>query len=508
MGKKVLSLVITSLLILTVIASVLINAEVPNEVVIYGDVSVKYFRPFLGGQVFRVVVKNVSGDGYPTILSIYMWMPDGSIKELGIYGGRGVVDVDINKVLQVFSVWRNYLISKGNNPSLIRLGIIIMGSIHTPQGVYAVMKAVPIGISEILSGTSIEIDITEELTKKNPIITPEEIQKELNTFNKENQGGVNIASWPPSDIWEGCSCWSRVCVCYVWRLQETYAVALNKGAPLVSTYVFGYADKLRSVKLLEEFRTYSSAGITIGFTILAVIQNAYGGVSFSVPGFTIELGGDGHTWLDYQKYFIQGEDFTDDAILSIGMKGDFAFAKYELHKITCYLSYCYEEPTGDVANMTLARPIIENNKIKEWYEVDDNPTDYNGVAESTFRVIRNYWKLSDEVYEDIYWLTIKHTDIIQDTQTIPLFAASLSVLPWLLSNPITAPIAFILGITVGLTSESSQYMSLEANIVLKYEYKGTYEIQARYFYTPVKFEYDYNKYYVGSLYIDAFITKA
>ncbi len=37
--------------------------------------------------------------------------------------------------------------------------------------------------------------------------------------------------------------------------------------------------------------------------------------------------------------------------------------------------------------MTLARPVIENNKFVSWIAVDTNPNDGVGVAEKAFRYI-------------------------------------------------------------------------------------------------------------------------
>jgi len=50
-------------------------------------VEVKYFSYLFTPQQFKIVVENVSGRVYPTTLSLYVWMPNGSIIELGRFLG-------------------------------------------------------------------------------------------------------------------------------------------------------------------------------------------------------------------------------------------------------------------------------------------------------------------------------------------------------------------------------------------------------------------------------------
>ncbi|OYT45241.1 MAG: hypothetical protein B6U85_08905 [Desulfurococcales archaeon ex4484_42] len=73
----------------------------------------------------------------------------------------------------------------------------------------------------------------------------------------------------------------------------------------------------------------------------------------------------------------------------------------------------------------------------------------------------------------------------------------MSVLPWLLNNPnITtlAPIANV-GVKAGL---------LECVINLEYDFGKVY---ASYFYSPIKLRFNSEEYFIGSLYVDALITK-
>jgi hypothetical protein len=122
-------------------------------------VVVRYYRPLLGRQAFRVVVQNVSGQVYPTTLSLYAWMPNGSIVELGRYVGRGTIDVGLQAIIGIAREWRQHLVRHGNDPRLVRPGMIVLGAAHTPSGVYGVIKGIPLDIEKVLQGASVSASV-------------------------------------------------------------------------------------------------------------------------------------------------------------------------------------------------------------------------------------------------------------------------------------------------------------------------------------------------------------
>jgi len=92
--------------------------------------------------------------------------------------------------------------------------------------------------------------------------------------------------------------------------------------------------RVNDVLLREYFEAEESKGIEVAFGIVASIKKSSGEINYSIPEFTMKLGGDNHVWLDYYRRFFEGMDFSNEAILAIGMKGDFAFAKYRLQYCT------------------------------------------------------------------------------------------------------------------------------------------------------------------------------
>ncbi|HHC19065.1 MAG TPA: hypothetical protein ENK81_01495 [Euryarchaeota archaeon] len=93
-----------------------------------------------------------------------------------------------------------------------------------------------------------------------------------------------------------------------------------------------------------------------------------------------------------------------------------------------------------------------------------------------------------------------------EINTHPLFSTSMAILPIILSEvPEAFPFAAIVSVTVGLTEKETTKMLVACDISIQKEYASNTYVWANYFYSPTQFDYKGNKYYVGSLYIDALI---
>jgi len=461
-------------------------------------VEVKYSSYLFAPQQFRIIVENISGQVYPTTLSLYAWMPNGSIVELGRFLDKsGTIDIKVTKVVSVLREWHRYLASHGNDPKLVKPGIIVLGAVHTSKGVYGVVRSIPLDIAKILSGSSVEIKIAGKLIPNNILVTISEVReltelvkRKMNagvsaedTFTK-NDGSDNDAisfssGWSLDDIEDCCgvTCDKGNCTyyCFIWKLEEVYASVLNQSAPLAVVYLHdtvgaNYVNRVNDILLREYFKAEESKGIEVAFGITTSIKKSSGEISYSIPGFTMKLGGDNHVWLDYYKRFFEGSDFSNRAILAIGMKGDFAFAKYRLQ-------YCYTTEnrwacidTGTEVNMTLSRPVIENNRIMEWYEVDGDPFNGVGIAEKAFRYIRENWRKS-LVHKDYGGVYIDTFTMSNEINTHPLFSVSMAVLPIILNEvPNTYPFVTVVSTTVGLTGNETTKMLVACDISIKKEY--------------------------------------
>ncbi len=343
--------------------------------------------------------------------------------------------------------------------------------------------------------------------------------KRLFAIDEDRVGGStpSPSSWPPGEMEDYCDtyCDEFGCTyyCFVWKLDEVYSSILNIGAPLVVAYIYDavggeYVKRVNDVMLAEYFEAKESAGIEIAFGIAASIKKSNGEISFSIPSFTMKLGGDSHVWLDYYKTFFEGIDFDNEAILAIGMKGDFAFAKYKLQYCYTFLFWWICTDTGEEANMTLARPVIKDNKIVPWDDVDRDPDDGIGITEEVFKYIKQNWKWSAD-HTEYGSIRVTVFTISKEINTHPLLSTSMAILPILLSEaPEALPFAMIASATVGLTKEEQSAMLVECYISIKSEYASNTYVWANYFYSPLQFEYKGNKYYVGALYVDALIGVA
>ena len=493
--------------IVAIYATMSIDRSVPG-------VEVEYYHGLLQPQIFRIVIENVSGERYPTTISMYGWLPNGSIVELGkFFGKHGAMKIDVRRLVSYLKNWYRYLIAHGDNPAWIQPGIIILGVVHTSQGVYAVIKSVPLSIVDVLRGMSVEIRVVKKMTRNNVLISMDEVRKDiqrledsiLRSAKSGSASSRSLANWPPGEIWGDCYCGKILCYCYIWKLDEVYAVAKGKRIPLVIAYLHGDLGEIRGygsidVVLSERFVTMEVFGVRIevGFGITAAVKTS-SGVSYEVPGFTLKLFAENHVWLDYYKTFRKGLDFDTDAILAVGVIGDLAFARYKLELCDDAMLHCEDKKI--YANMTLAQPEIENNEMKPWSGVD-YPYDGVGDLEKVMHYVMNHWSYKLRVGDDV---RIDALEVKHEINTLPLFSLSMAVLPILMeSAPEKLPFVAIMGISVGLTYEATILSYNYCHVILNDP--NAYAI-VEYFYSPVQFEYGGGKYYIGSLYVDAEIVK-
>ncbi len=478
------------------------------------NVIVRYYRSFLTSPRFEIIIENVSGERYPTTIAMYGWLPNGSIVELGkFFSGHGIVKIDVCKVVSYLRTWYNYLVAHGDNPAWIQPGIIILGAVHAPQGVYAVIKSVPLSIVDVLRGMSVEIRVVKKMTRNNVLISMDEVRKDiqrledsiLRSAKSGSASSRSLANWPPGEIWGDCYCGKILCYCYIWKLDEVYAVAKGKRIPLVIAYLHGDLGEIRGygsidVVLSERFVTMEVFGVRIevGFGITAAVKTS-SGVSYEVPGFTLKLFAENHVWLDYYKTFRKGLDFDTDAILAVGVIGDLAFARYKLELCDDAMLHCEDKKI--YANITLAQPEIENNEMIPWSGVD-YPYDGVGDLEKVVNYVMNHWKYKLRVGDDV---RIDALEVKHEINTLPLFSLSMAVLPILMESASEKlPFVAIMGISVGLTYEATILSYNYCHVILNDP--NAYAI-VEYFYSPVQFEYGGGKYYIGSLYVDAEIVK-
>ncbi|MEM1606095.1 MAG: hypothetical protein QXW41_07635 [Fervidicoccaceae archaeon] len=422
-----------------------------------------------GEPEFVVFVKDRGGRPLKVIYSVYAWMPNGGFESLGIYGGTGIVKVNYSAVRAFSKVWRDHLISRGNNPSMVLPGILLVGAIHEASGIYESFRSVPIRVVDILANKSVAVEVIEDLEGRKPLIGYNDSSSSRSSPPAPQNIGAQ-SSWPPESILEGCDL-----ECYYWILKEVYGYTIDM-MPIVVTHIYGPgAYKTNDVLQRLYFKSTSTVSIDIMITA-SVGKQGVGVIRYKVVGSSISLTGD-NIWLDTYYSFINGLDFTPPAIVGIGFKAEFTAARYKLYKGPCDWSQCYPIYGTDVeSNMTFARPIITNNKLEPMRGVDPNPYDSQGVLEIAYRHYINYWFLSKIVIDSNYVL-IDIIRAMREFRTLPIFALS----------------------------EDIQCYSLTV-VSLKTEYINNSYVYARYLYLPEIFECQKGQYRIGSLYVDAYIT--
>ena len=353
-------------------------------------VEVKYYR-FPAAQKLRLVVEDPRGRRYPATLDIYVWMPNGSLVDLGRFLGRGCVEVDAQGLVRVLDEWRKHLVEQGDDPGLVKPSILLLGAVHGSDGVYGVFKAVPIDIEKVLRGLSIEVRIYEELSSEN-LLAPLDRVEGLARSNPGSVASTTTGLFSGMGIEDFCSaaCVHGACryYCFIWRLRESASV-LDQGVPLAAAYIHGNASgRANSVTLVERMAGDTSFGVS------AAIRGS-SGARYAVIGFSMVLRGRDRVWLRCEATFFGSRDFEGDAILALGIKMDLLLARYGL-------MYCYKRElgapwrcvdAGAEAVIVAARPVVRGNAVVPWSECDDEPRNGVGVAEKVFSYVGKRWRM-------------------------------------------------------------------------------------------------------------------
>ena len=483
--------------------------------------SLKYTKRLIGSQRISIHIETTN-KVQKTVVSLYAWLPNGSIKSLGVYSGKTTINIPRGTILSYLRTWKNYLIQHHTNPELVQPGIIALATIEDKNGVSTLIDTLPLSIHRLLDNKeSLTISLVANNKTMISIINKAELQKEIQVAKQQAQsiknkasvyaqGGKQTSPWPPSEIDEYCGESFNPggqpyapLYCYIWKLEENYLSKRDVALPVVVTRIYGgSADHVNTVNLRLYYESDEAKKIYVDFSAAAEVTSSSGSLGHEIAGFTVELGGNNKVWLDVDKVFMKGRDFQGPAILALGFYGDVALAKYKLY-------YCYQmplipkwecTPLDKEAIIALARPVIEDNRLVPWYGVDDNPFDGSGFLEKVFDKVALYWNWSTTrvstgaVYFDYIGIT-------KETDTIPLFALSIPVSAIL--APETLPLDLALAASVGITKSDTSYML--ASCYIDTAPPTEYSIWANYLYVPTKFLYNDHPYAMDSLYVDAWI---
>ncbi len=453
---------------------------------------VRYYKPSLhSGPGFIVKIRDTRGRALPALVSLYVWMPNGSVVSLGVYAGRGDVAANYSLVREAMLAWRSYLGLQGNDPDLVEPGILILGAIHGKNGVYPILRAITLDTAMLLKGLSITVVIVEDLEGRIPLVEGVPVAGGYSTDVEAEDKPIPLPGNAEKVCYQPSGAGKASPSCYVWSLESVLGLKLGSGLPLAAAYIHGEVEALNSVVLLLAFQSQSSEGLEIGFGVSASITNlAMGKAEYEVLGFTTKLLGD-RIWLYSYKRFVQGINITSPTIAAVGVKGDAALLKYRLY--LCPVPGETEKPicspTSVVAEISMARPAISNDQLVFWYGADKNPDDGTGLLEQGFKAYKNNW-LRFGVQTDPHGAALYSLDIQRQIATLPSLSVSINVFDK------------DLGVPVGSTGVGAPAKIIGAIIGLDSRTASNYTIMVEYFYSPHHFKYGGGRYPMGSMYLD------
>ena len=510
----IFSIVFLIVISLVSVYSLSYNYVVDRKIFMNGSIDVVYRASF---ERPRVLIKIYNVDyNDPVVLSMFIWMPNGSVVEIGRTFFKGSYgEIGYKYLSNVYDEWNNHLKKIGAKPSSIDIGLIILGTIHKKDGVYTLATSIPLNPEHISKRLGIEITINKELVKT---IDIEEIKKinmskrsyEIRFSEKEYLipiAHAQTTTWPPRYIYETCY---ESGLCFTWVLRES-KVAYNVDIPLVATTIRNSWDRVRSVNLIEKLTAGSTSGVRVVFSIGAGEKTSSGGLRYRIWGHDWVANDETAASLSYFQYYYPGIHFNGQSILYIGFKGDIAYVRYQF-------AYCYiwwYEPqcsyTDRDANTTMTRPVnggpLTNNIAVSGVV---SIYDYNNIINQVYRdLVETGWfsspyKISyEDVYVDLDIMKVEQNTLSQFVFNVDVIKM-LIALGLLASKPVFGVITLVLAATVGVDpyTTTSIYQFGQVIINLMSTWDWAYYQYAR---SPVKYEYGTSQYTITMLFVDAWI---
>jgi len=489
-----------------------VREEISRGLVVYYRPSLPFTSPYM-----FVGFVDESGHGLDVCVSVYGLMPNGSVGFLGYTCGRGGVSLDYGSVKSYASSWRLALAARGNNPDNVEPGLILLGTALDSEAAYPFIKGIPVDTGLVQRGYTVTTEIKLN-TRNMPKISKTQIQQIVSQAGQlvgvaRAQATVGTQEFPPREILEHCipirggDGWEYV-VCFIWELSKTYYVGTNIGIPLSMVHLRGSTTPnevylVNDVFMHERLEANSRLGIYVNFAGGAAVKL---GPAFlrSPPIFKSDiyvytLKGD-NVYLDYTR-----DVFPDDLrnlsregfISAIGFIGNYSIAAYD------YYYYVFGVPwppwyirfkLGN-ATLAIAVPVLENNKMREWAEVDTDPTDGKGL-DPIFNLVASNWapvgNTTSQAGAHFY-----SYEMVRQVSGIDLLSLAIPI-------PVKGvPISLPLAASVGLSQQNQLFTAVDAHVMLKSVYRNRTWIYANFYRTPVRYEWDNKYYYIPASYINA-----
>ncbi len=359
------------------------------------------------------------GRGSQVCVSLWGWLPNGTLAPLGWACGTGAAAVPAGSVNAYLAAWRS-LAGPGVEP-----GVLAMVAVTRPDGyVYGYAKSLlpgPRGVQGV-------VDVG---------LTPAEARDMLRE---------PLARW----IGPGGA---------AWRLR---GMTYSGGVPLILGLLRlrGYLEHFRGDTASLHLRIESSRGLPLVFEAVAALRPAPGGetrwvvagpaealsLDTVLASLTIVAGYSRHAEPLYQGSAAYTQAPLDaavrawiaplgpggDALVAAGLVGDTLVARYCLQPLQGPGYGCLA-----TAAVAMARPRLVRGHAVYWYEVDNNPEDGRGLAEKLL-----HGSAGGSGLEPTPWVVVRGT-------------LAVNYLP--ADNPYTAP---ALGLAAPILSPAAPYTAI------------------------------------------------
>jgi hypothetical protein len=245
----------------------------------------------------------------------------------------------------------------------------------------------------------------------------------------------------------------------------------------------------------EHLEANSRLGVYVNFAGGAAVK--LGPASLSSPPiyksdlYTFTLKGD-NVYLNYTHEVFPdhlGHLSREGFIFVVGFIGNYSIVAYDY----CFYILGVPWPPGYIryklgnATLAIAVPVLKNNKMKEWTEVDTNPTDGKGLDPIFNLVARNWAPVGNTTSQagvDFYLYVVPGINLLSLAIPIPGEGA-----------PISLPLA----------TSVRGFVAIDAHVMLKSVYCDRSYIYANFYRSPDRYEWDNNYYYIPASYINATI---
>ena len=466
MGRKAIALAIGLLLLVGVFQVFIPKSAFAEKT---GFLTVHYSGKFpLIDKGERFVIN--TPQRLPGLFTVVGILPNGSSVLLGVYGGKGKVHLSWKALLRYSKEWDDYLQSLGLNSDAIEPGLLFLGTLYKDNDVYATSFSVPIRIDRILRGSSVEVDVRDNV----PLIKLPEVSKPL-LEGGSSFGPESIWNETPEELWDAKtydeshriipSSITKYCsdilepsvgYCEFWLPDgRILSYGLNESVPFGFVHLWGGKSGSELGYLRIKVSTEERRGVYLYFSALGAVNDG-SSVYPVAAGPTLTLK-DNRIWLDYYFNFDSSNiNSRGDTYLAVGLEGSYVTMRYRLYISSRTEKGEYHvEPENQRAFFTIFVPTLVKTQDGATLMGWGRTLNENDKAFKTVMDFQGFLKVEKKFNVTARdWIHLDNWDISVDSFDMPLL--SLAV-PTGKFAELPAP----LGFAVGLSGDYETYFGVE-----------------------------------------------